>query len=299
MAARNVSMRPMRPCTHVEIVTPKKFLLNGLWFGPRKPKRVIVWVHGLGGSVFSNLRIIDRLVDSSTAVVTFNNRGHDKVAKLPHSSGVYTRAIRAGAAHEKFTDCADDIKGVINLVRKQGVKNVYLAGHSTGCQKSVYFASKNKRGIKGVILLGPISDYDAFRLEYGDKRIARALRYARRKIQEKKGDELLPPSVWDPSWLADAQRLVSLCAGEGPEEIFTYWNEMTVPRALRHVSVPTLVLLADRDEFTNVPAEQLTKWFDANIRAPHSVVVVPRVGHSFKGGEGITAGAIRRFMKEF
>ena len=73
MARGDVSMRP---CFQIEIVTPKKFVLNGLWFGSKKPKRVIVWVHGLGSSMFSKLGIVDQLVDKETAVVMFNNRAY-------------------------------------------------------------------------------------------------------------------------------------------------------------------------------------------------------------------------------
>src|SRR3989344_5371271 len=136
----------VRPCHVVEIVTPKNVLLNGLWLGPKKPKRAIVWVHGLGSSMFSKLALAERLVDSQTAVIVFNNRGHDKVATISTAS---KRRIRGGAAHEIFTDCADDIQGAINYAKKAGAKSVYLAGHSTGCPKSVYWGAKKRNGVKG------------------------------------------------------------------------------------------------------------------------------------------------------
>jgi len=56
----------MHSCEPIEIVTPKKVLLNGLWFGVRKPKSVIIWVHGLGSSAFSKLDIVRKLVDKNT-----------------------------------------------------------------------------------------------------------------------------------------------------------------------------------------------------------------------------------------
>src|SRR3989344_888590 len=149
---------PTRACHLVEIVTPKKVVLNGLWFGPTKPRRVIVWVHGLGSSMFSKLEIVDELVDKKTAVLMFNNRGHDKVASVRKTNGAY---VKAGAVHEVFTDCVDDIQGAIHFAKRRGAKNVWLAGHSTGCQKAVYWASKKGRGVRGVIILGPMSDYSA------------------------------------------------------------------------------------------------------------------------------------------
>src|SRR3989338_10849106 len=135
--------KQMRECRVAEIVTPKRVLLNGLWFGAKRPNRVIIWVHGLGSSVFSKLGIVEKLVDKNTAVISFNNRGHDKVSRIARvGEKRIGKTILGGGAHEVFTDCVDDIQGAINFVRRAGVKNIYLAGHSTGCQKSIYWAGK-------------------------------------------------------------------------------------------------------------------------------------------------------------
>src|SRR5665213_2291682 len=92
----------------VQITTPKEFMLNGLWFGLKKPRNIVIWVHGLGSSMFSKLNIADALVDSGTSVLAFNNRGHDKVSSSSHGRN---KRQRGGAAHEVFTDCVDDIQG--------------------------------------------------------------------------------------------------------------------------------------------------------------------------------------------
>src|SRR5580698_1710745 len=147
----------MRPCFHIEIETPKGVSLHGLWWGSKHPKNVIVFVHGLAGSLFSQLHTLEAIADGTTAFVTFNNRGHDTLANVRKGE----RRILAGAAHEVFTDCLDDIQGALNCVRRNGTKNIYLAGQSTGCQKVIYWASKTKdtRAVKGIILFAPVSDY--------------------------------------------------------------------------------------------------------------------------------------------
>ncbi len=287
----------MRLCNVIEIETPQRFLLNGLWFGPKKSKRVIIWVHGLGSSMFSKLKIADELIDSKTAVLAFNNRGHDKVAHLPHASRTFKKAIRGGAAHERFVDCADDIQGAVNFARRQGVRNIFLAGHSTGCQKSVYWASKRGRGVKGIILLAPMSDYSAEAKISGKTKIARALIHARKLVASNRRHELMPESVWGWSLLADAQRCINLYSGEGAEEIFTYWAPRKNPKTLQSIRIPTLVLLAEKDEYGDRPAKEIARWFDTNIHASHRVIIVPKVGHSFKNGEKLVAGAIRNFLK--
>jgi len=285
----------MTPCHIVEITTPKKFLLRGLWLGPKKPKRVVVWVHGLGSSMFSKLEIAQRLADKHTAVLVFNNRGHDKVVQVSHASGKFRKAIRSGSAHERFVDSADDIQGAINYARKSGVKQIFLAGHSTGCQKSVYWASKKGRGVKGIILLAPMSDYDAIHLQYGKKKLVRTLALAREYVRKGKGHELLPPSEWYWPWVADAQRFVSLYSGKGPEEIFTYWDEKERPRTLESVRIPMLVLLAQKEEYTSLPAKEIAWWFERHTQKG-STAVVPSVGHSFRGGERRVVREIRQWM---
>ena len=286
----------MVPCHAVQLVTPKKVVLNGLWLGPKKPKRAVVWVHGLGSSVFSKIGIAEKLVDSKTAVLMFNNRGHDKVVHVPHASNNFKKAIRGGAAHERFVDSIDDIQGALNFTRKQGVKSIYLAGHSTGCQKSVYWASKKGRGVKGIILLAPISDYDAIRLQYDSKRVARVLAVSHAYIKKGRGATLLPSNVWDWPWVADARRFVSLYSGKSAEEIFTYWDSTRRPRTLSSVRTPMLIFLAGKEEFSEIPAKEIAAWFNAHVRRG-KMVIVPGVGHSFSGGEGRVTRKIREWMK--
>ena len=302
----------MQPCFHIEIVTPKKVVLDGLWYGPysakaskgkpKKPKRVIVWVHGLGSSMFSKLEIADELVDNKTAVLVFNNRGHDKVASVRKTNGAY---VRAGAVHEVFTDCVDDIQGAINFAKKQGAKDVYLAGHSTGCQKAVYWASKKGRGVRGVIILGPMSDYSAELMAQGKKAIQNAALHARAYMKKGKKHLMLPEDIWRWPWIADAQRFLSLYSGTGAEEIFTYWDSSKNPRTLKSVRLPILVMIAEKEEFSHIPAKQIAAWFEKHLYAGE-VVIVPKVGHSFSsrggsasggnGGEKKVAAHIRSFI---
>lgn len=298
----------MTPCYTVEITTPKKFVLNGLWFGPysakaskgkpKKARTVYIIIHGLGSSLWKNLflSLADVLTQKGIAVLVFNNRGHDRVSGL-YRAGWAGKRVWAGGASEVFTDCADDIQGAINFAKKNGGKNIFLVGHSTGCQKSVYWASRRKggRGVKGIVLLAPMSDYSTLATAYSKTSVARSTKLARELVRKGRKHELLPQSVWPA--IDDAQRFLSLYSGEGPEEIFTYWDAKKNPRALKSVKVPLLVLLAEKDEYGDRPAKRIAEWFGKHLRGKHRTIIVPRVPHSFKGGEKAVASAIRNFMK--
>ncbi|MEK7509741.1 MAG: alpha/beta fold hydrolase [Patescibacteria group bacterium] len=292
----------IHPAHIVEIVTPKKFLLNGLWFGPytksgkpKKPKRVIIWVHGLTSSAFSRLPIVRELISRGTAVLTFSNRGHDVISRLPRIDG--TKGALMGKAHEVFTECVDDIQGAIDFVRRAGGRQIYLAGHSTGCQKSIYWASKKKtRGIAGIILLAPLSDYaDAATFDSGG-RLARATRMARALVRGGKPHQLLPYVLWP--GIADAQRFLSLHTPDSIEQsIFPYFDTKRKPKIFASIRKPVLVLLAEKDEYADRPAKKIAAWFKEHARSRRfELKIVPGVGHSFKGAEKQVADHIKGFV---
>jgi alpha-beta hydrolase superfamily lysophospholipase len=281
----------MRPAYVVEIVTPKKFLLNGLWFGSKKPKTAIIWVHGLASSAFSKIGIVENLIDKDTAVLTFNNRGHDAVTRALQLTGKKkTKKILAGGAHEVFTDCIDDIEGAVNFAKKQGAKKIFLAGHSTGAQKSAYFAAKKQKGVSGIILLAPMSDY-AGAVHADAAAVARGARAARKLVAAGKKHAIVP------LWWMDAQRFLSLHTPESVEEIFSYANPTKKPRTYQSVKVPLLVLLPEEDEYRDRPMDEIAAWFKTFQRSRRfSVNVFPDADHGFSGFEKEVAQTITQWI---
>lgn len=288
----------MTPCHVLEIETPKKVRLNGLWFGPRKPKRVIVFIHGLTASAFSMGHVVRAFADNSTAVVTFNNRGFEKVAEVKRERGKKAKWIPGGAAHEVFTDCVDDVQGAVNVARRSGAKKVFIAGHSTGAQKAVYWAYKKKaRGVRGLILLGPLSDYAAVRKEYTPRRLKAALLHATKLVRRGKPHELMPQDMT--GWmLCDAQRFLSLYTKDSAEQrIFSYFDEKLKPRALESVRVPVLAVFAANDEHADRPAAAIAAWFEKHLRNKASrTLIVPNVRHNLKGAEKRVAMKVKKWL---
>ena len=287
----------MKACFAVEdITTPKGFVLRGLWFGPKKPKRLVIWVHGLSSSAFSMLHVVGEVADNNTAVMTFNNRGAERIIDV-RKAKKNTKSLRAGSAHEVFTECVDDIEGAINYARKKREKNIYLAGHSTGCQKSVYWASKKSggRGVKGIILLAPVSDHAAAVKFDQNGQLAKLTTRARKLVREGKGHELIPAFLSDGS-LSDAQRFLSLNTPDSVETLFPYEQKGRRPRLLQAVKRPILVIWAAEDEYADRSAAEIARWFNSNIKGRHKVVVVPEARHSFKGAEKRVAKEIKAFI---
>ena len=289
----------MMPCHVVQIITPKKVVLEGLWLGPKKARSVVILIHGLGGSMWRRLGLVQGLVGKQTAVLSFNNRGHDRISRIVRASEKKKRKTTwAGGASEVFSDCIDDIHGVVNLARKQGARKVFLVGHSTGSQKAVYYMSRKASPlVKGVVLMVPLSDYSvALRDDTGGK-LARATRVARALVHARKPHELLPQVIWPA--IDDAQRFLSLYTPNSIEEMFTYAQPKKTPRVFRSTRVPMLAMFAGEDEFADRPAKDIAVWFEENNRSrKFTTYIVPRVGHGFKGGEGIVTREIRKFIRK-
>jgi alpha-beta hydrolase superfamily lysophospholipase len=284
----------MRPAHVVEIITPKKFILNGLWFGPKKPRRAIVWVHGLTSSAFSRLGLVEHIVDKETAVLTFNNRGHDSVSRISRTDG--KKSYRAGAAYERFEDCIDDINGVIDFAKKTKAKEIYLAGHSTGSQKTAFWASKKGSGVKGIILLAPGSDYAGALMKYGAPKIQRLTAIAKSLIKSGKSDELLASSLWEGE-PDSPRRFLSLYTPYSNEQsLFTYFDEKRPAKMLRKITLPMLVIMGENDEHIDRPAREIMEWFEKNTKAPLLSLVAKRATHSFKGHEKAIAKAIKLWI---
>jgi len=272
----------------VEMVTPNKYVHHGLWVGPQKSKRVFINIHGLTSNLFSADKLYP-LVDAETAVLTFNNRGHDIVSKLkrlnPENPKGYDSEL-AGTAHEVFEDCVDDLEGAVQLCHTRGVKEVYLVGHSTGCQKSIFYLSKikNKQNVSGVVLLCPLSDYAAISLSADKDQYEKALAFSRNEVRENRPSTLLSEEYW-PSELIDAQRFLSLYTPESSEETFTYSHDKE-PKAFQSVEAPMLVVLAGKDEYCDRPTEKLKAWFDrSNVSSKYNSVVIETAPHNLKGSE--------------
>lgn len=287
----------MRACHHIDIVTPKKYHLNGLWFGPKKARKVIIFIHGLTGSAFSMSRVVDAVIDASTALITFNNRGFEQVGEIKREHRGKSEWVRAGAGHEVFTECLDDIQGAVNFAKKTGVKAIYLAGHSTGCQKAFYWASKTRdKRVRGIILFGPLSDYASAATEDRRGKLKKSIAYARRLVHAGKPHELMPANL-GPWFVCDAQRFLSLYTPDSVEEMFTYAQLKKNPRILKGVRTPTLVLLAGADEHADRPTKKIAMWFEKHMKMQHKIAIVPRVKHSFRGAEKSVAGIIRHWIK--
>ena len=243
--------------------------LSGLLYAPRKPASIIVWMHGLGGSVFESDRtntLAEHFLRRRIAFFPFNNRG----------------AHRFGAATEVIRDCVKDIDGALRVVRRRGFRDITLAGHSTGANKiAVYNHYKPRNPVKRYVLLAGGDDTGILYRELGPRRFRAYL--AKRRFDELMRDRLM-------TWRA----FHDMANPNGDYNVFPF-DEATRGRRpfrfIREIRKPSLYIYGENDEF-GFDAELLAQ----NVGAKSEIVVLRDADHGFHGHEAELADLIADWM---
>lgn len=283
----------------IEFTTHQNVILTGLWLGEKQADTAYIVIHGLGGNVFSMRKLAQLLVTKNSSVLLFNNRGHDlisRVKRIDKRKKKGTTSFPGGAAHEVFTESADDIAGAVQFAQSQGAKKIILVGHSTGSQKAVYYLSKSHLGggiVTGVILLSPLSDFAGIIDSVGLENYENLLKISKALVDSGNPHTLLPGSIWREA--IDAQRFLSLYTPTSTEEIFSYVTPEK-KSLYSKIKTPLLVIFGEEDEYKDRPIRQIINWFDTHQNSQsYSSIIIKNGTHGFDGQEKEVTDAIKNW----
>jgi pimeloyl-ACP methyl ester carboxylesterase len=207
---------------------------------PPFSKSVVLFIPGLGDGLFS-LPFIEDFC-SKLAFINFS-----------FSQVIMRSSFNRFGQHLLDDDRKDIHEAVLHLVYL-GFRRIFLMGHSTGCQDILYFLNKTRLDtsiIKGVILLGSVSDREA---PTCPQNIAHYL------------------AIDDPLFIVPGfntlfrkERFISLFVKGGTEDMFSS-DLKNFPR-LEKLAIKTLILLGEDDE--SIPAQGdkeklLQRWVRSN-----------------------------------
>jgi len=177
----------------------------------------------------------------------FLDRGYSSLAinlslGLSDREGMYDCAV---THTHKHTDAVDEIGLWFDWLKKQGVKEVVLLGHSRGGNQTARFAATHDSSlVKGVILIAPQTwseeaenkDYEK---RYG-KPLAPILAKAQKLVAEGKGDTVLKPVdfIYCPDTAATAAAFVSYYRPD---------PDMDTPTVLKRIKKPVMVFAGSAD----------------------------------------------------
>jgi pimeloyl-ACP methyl ester carboxylesterase len=191
----------------------------------------------------------------------FLDRGYSSLAinlslglDASEREGMYDCAV---THTHKHTDAVDEIGLWLDWLKKQGVEQVVLLGHSRGGNQTARFAAAHdSAAVKGVILVAPQTWSEAhetkdYQKRYG-KPLAPVLAKAEKLVAEGKGDTLLKPVdfIYCEDTAATAEAFVSYYRPD---------PKMDTPTVIAEIEKPVLVFAGSADKVVANLSKKMAK----------------------------------------
>lgn len=255
-------------------------MLDGFYrSSPKKNAPLLVFVHGMGSNFYRSAlkkAFLEAAPPLGLAVLSFNNRGAER-----------------GTEDEKFRTCLADLDAVAEFGRRHGHRKWVFVGHSTGCQKIVFWQATRKHPVvAGLVLLGPADDYAVTRRDLG-RRFEKKVAWAKRMAAQGKGDAPVT-GLYERFTAARFLSLADLNHAEA--NVFRYGGALT---QFRRVKCPVLAVFGGDEEFAALPpAEMLAILRQKTQSRDFDDWLIPGADHGFHGCEAELALAVCGWARE-
>jgi pimeloyl-ACP methyl ester carboxylesterase len=298
MGRRAAPDRAEPACRLVRFEATDDVALAGLLYEPaRTTKRAIIWLHGLGASVFESRRtnlLAQVFIDRDIAFFPFNNRGSAIARRAGNDLG--------GAAFERIRDCVADIDGAIRELWRRGYRDLTLAGHSTGANKiAVYDHYKPRNRVKRYVLIAGGDDTGMLCEQLGKRRFEAMLSKSRAMVKARRGEELAPRAV--SPMMMSWRSLYDVANPNGDYNVFPFMEMIRSVklsrrsfRFIRGIRKSSLYIYGDRDEycFGDVPRCAAILAQHVNDRA--ELIVMRDADHGFSGRDSELATLVAEWV---
>lgn len=146
----------------VETITKQNIKLFGCLFKKNDNKKCIMYIPGMAGNIFESIfprKIGEASINRGYDFLFAHNQGSFQVMPFSHleDNGQF-KSVLKGAAFERFEDSFFDIDAWINYIDYLGYEEIIILSHSLGCNKVIYYFSKNinyTKKVSKIILLAP------------------------------------------------------------------------------------------------------------------------------------------------
>ena len=255
-------------------------MLDGFYRpAPQKNAPLLAFVHGMGSNFYRS-RLKKAFLEAAPAlgfgILAFNNRGAER-----------------GTENEKFTTCLRDLDAAAEFARRRGHRKLVFVGHSTGCQKIVFWQAKRRHlAVAGLVLLAPADDYAATKRDLGarfDKRVA----WAKKMVAQGKVDA---PVTGLYERFAAARFLSLVDVKRAEANVFRYAGALT---QFRRVKCPVLAVFGSEEEFAAIPPADMLAILRRKTRSrDFDDWLIPGADHGFHGCEAELALSVCQWARE-
>ena len=248
----------------VSFLSSDRLRLSGFLARPKiRSRKGIIYLHGLQGTFYrsNSMNVIaQESVRNGFNFLTIELRGSYNLVGMTKKIGRKTRWVSEGGFIEKFEECVYDIDGAIKYLGSLGINEIVLMGHSTGCQKIVYYQYKKKnRKVKALVLLAPGDDLNTQKSHSG-RNFNKIIRHLKELYRSDK-NAVVPYKY---SKLAfSARRFLSFSDLNFVESrIFNY--ELQKLKEFGSVKVPVLAVFGSRDNYAVRPVKEYMRILEKN-----------------------------------
>ena len=277
----------------ITFLSSDRLLLNGFLTERHGSRDCMIYVHGMGGNFYSGIlskAIAQGALKAGYSTFAINTRGHDLESSAKVLSGRNGRRLPIGTKLERFEDCARDIGGAIAAMRKLGYRRFTLAGHSTGCQKVLYYLLKTTdRSVRTLVLLAPDDDYNLNRKKLGRRCLA-TVSLAKKMMADGRRNSQVPGTGFS------AQRFLSIADLKRPEaRLFNYDGELA---EFGRIRAPVFVAFGTRDEGAVKPVSAYVRILKEHSGSrKFGYLLIRRATHSFTGYEKRLAAGVSSWLR--
>ncbi len=281
----------------VSFLTADKIMLHGLFVKPkRKSAKALIHVHGLCGKFYGSSfadALAKETVKNGISFLSIETRGSYTALGFRKKKGGKKTWLSAGGGFERFEDSVYDIAAAIRFLKRQGIREIYLEGHSTGCQKITYYQYRKKdRNVKALILSAPADDYNIQKYELG-KRFSAAVKAAN-TLYRKSRDIEMPKQYVGRGF--SVGRFLSFSDTRFAEaRLFNY--EASKLKEFSTIRQPILALFGSREEHRLKPVKKYMEMLERDTNSRKFAGLIINGGdHGFSRHEAETAEAIIKWL---
>jgi pimeloyl-ACP methyl ester carboxylesterase len=255
-------------------------MLDGFYRpAPKKHAPLLVFVHGMGSNFYRSAlkkAFLAAVPAHNMGILSFNNRGAER-----------------GTEDEKFSASLADLDAAADFARRQGHRKMIFVGHSTGCQKIVYWQARRwPRTVAGLVLLSPADDHAVTQRDLGPRFEAKVA-WAKKQVAAGKADAQVT-GLYE---RFTAARFLSLADVKHAEaNVFRYAGKLT---QFRRVKCPLLAVFGEKEEFAAIPPADMLAILRCKTKSRNfDEWLIPGANHSFNGCEDELALAVCEWAQE-
>ncbi len=284
----------------VKTTTEDGLYLHGFFKKGEKNNYAVLHIHGFEGDFFSNDFIpveTNALKENGYSFLSVQTRGTGAEYEVIDVNG---ESKMYGSHYELLKEAYKDIDAWIEFLVENGHHDIVLQGHSLGAVKAVrYLAEGNKtQYVKKLILLSPFDMHSLAEI-ITDGKYKEYLNIAKEKIEEKKGEELIPESYVN--MRMSYQTFASWLTMDHFGKMFHFSDEDNSFMLLNKIEIPVKGIVGDKDEFFHPMnpgnPEEAMGIMKLNIK-DFEYKIIPGADHVFTDKEHDLAHEVLTFLDQ-